>query len=182
MGWESAILYRVRNNRGRFFRTFLAARFFGTFQRFQGPARGHRRTGKATLGRLVNPPLLVNPPVIPGQGQRGPAKEKEKRRVTADMNRELSLETGRGGRWRSQSLTSETTSIFDCRAQLAAGIQNGPGIGQWGARFYPSCDRFHLVSIQVRFSMSYLGELIIIIVNECERKSREEIHVGRPID
>ena len=37
------------------------------------------------------------------------------------MNRELSLETGRGRRWRSQSLTSETTSIFDCRpvVQLA---------------------------------------------------------------
>lgn len=31
------------------------------------------------------------------------------------MNRELSLETGRGRRRRSQSLTSETTSIFDCR-------------------------------------------------------------------
>lgn len=32
------------------------------------------------------------------------------------MNRELSLETGRGRRRRSQSLTSETTSIFDCRS------------------------------------------------------------------
>lgn len=104
------------------FRTFrlcpLAACFFGTFQRFQGPARGHRRTGKATLGRLVNPPLLVNPPVIPGQGRaraRGPAKEKEKRRVTADMNRELSLETGRGGRAVVEVAVVDIGNYFDLR-------------------------------------------------------------------
>jgi len=59
------------------------ARFFGTFQRFQDPPR---RTGKATLGRLVNPPLLVNPTVIPSEdasaaglataGQRGRERKK----------------------------------------------------------------------------------------------------------
>ena len=43
--------------------------------------RGHRRTGKATLGRLVNPPLLVNPPVIPGRdaSARGPLRRKRKK-------------------------------------------------------------------------------------------------------
>lgn len=97
--------------------SFRAFRFFGTFQRFQDRTR---RTGKATLGRLVNPPLLVNPAVIPSEDAsaagpataRGSGHESE-RRITIDTDRELPLEAGRGGRRRSQSSTSETTWIFD---------------------------------------------------------------------
>lgn len=51
-------------------------RFFGTFRRFQDPAW---RTGKATHGWLVNPPLLVNLAVIPGAGDasRGEGQKKK---------------------------------------------------------------------------------------------------------
>jgi len=74
-----------RNNHDRSSRASRprAARFFDTFRQFQNPPR---RTGKATLGRLVNPPLLVNPTVIPSEdasaaglataGQRGRKRKK----------------------------------------------------------------------------------------------------------
>lgn len=170
-------MYRVRNNRGRFFRTFLAARFFGTFQRFQGPARGHRRTGKATLGRLVNPPLLVNPPVIPGQGREGLLREREEKSYGRHESRII---VGNGPRWTLEVAVVDIGNYFDLRLPGPAGDR------------HPKWSRNRTMRGQILFLVrsisildELLGELIIIIVNEWnefERKSNEEIHVGRPID
>lgn len=54
---------------------------FRYFPTISGLGGGHRRTGKATLGRLVNSPLLVNPPVIPGRdaSARAPLRRKRKK-------------------------------------------------------------------------------------------------------
>lgn len=95
-----------------------AIRFFGTFRRFQDSAR---RTGKATLGRLVNPPLLVNPLVIPsrdanaggiasGRGGKGGRTMKEKEELSTRIAnypwKQTAVDVGGRSRWHRKLLRS----------------------------------------------------------------------------
>lgn len=97
--------------------SFCAVRFFGASRRFQEQTR---RTGKATLGRACKSAAPCKSACNSGRGReragRDFARERDERerRITIDTNRELPLETDRGRHRRSQSLTSETTSICDC--------------------------------------------------------------------
>lgn len=127
---------RVRNNRGSFFRTFrlccLAVCFFGTFQRFQGPARASaNRKGHSWPACKSAAPCKSACNSGQGRECERPAKEKEKEelRPTWIANypwKQAAVDAGGRSRWHRKLLRSSIAGSWSTWPAIA--IQNAPRI------------------------------------------------------
>lgn len=100
-----------------------AVRFFGTFSMILKIRCGNRRTGKATFRRLVNPPFLVNPPVILGRianvgglcwrGRGMKEKELRSTRIANYPWKQAAVNDGTRSRWHWKLLRSSIAHPCD---------------------------------------------------------------------
>lgn len=98
------------------------------------------------------------------------------------MNRELSLETGRGRRRRSQSLTSETTSIFDCRLVVHLASDRHPKCSQDRSELSLRKSVFFLLESRFIDSLAFThrvssNEFLLVATVQYDITFREQLYV-----